>query len=198
MQAPVHFTTVATQLVVGTSFSPVLIELHPFIPSGFLTLFALQPIGYMTRKGAIDNILYSSGGMPKKNIAQICCKEVQSHQTHDATWEEPFQIDQSTVVLVSKLTGHYSASFPVPIPQARLNTLPTIPIYCTDTLYLFYNTSSFSPAFGCASPSISTLPSLYLKLPLCNLHFLPAVAHHFVSPPFQIQTNDVSCSLHCC
>ena len=88
------------------------------------------------------------------------------------------------MVLVSKLTGHYSASFPVPIPQARLNTLPTIPIYCTDTLYLFYNTSSFSPAFGCASPSISTLPSLYLKLPLCNLHFLPAVGAPFCLSSF--------------
>jgi len=85
--------------------------------------------------------------------------------------------------------------------QARLNTLPTIPIYCTHILYLFYNTLSFSPTIGCPSPSISTLPSLYLKLTLhtrvtCTSCLL--WAHHFVSPPFQIQTDNVFCSLHCC
>ena len=57
--------------------------------------------------------------------------------------------------------------------------LPTIPIYCTHSLYLFQKTLSFSPSVGCPSPSISAPPSLYLKLPPGNLHFLPAVG-----PPF--------------
>jgi len=71
------------------------------------------------------------------------------------------------------MAGHYSACLTLPI-------FPTIPIYCTHFILLGY--------FGFPGSSISALPSLYLKLPLDNLHVLPAVGAPFVSPPFQIQT----------
>ena len=91
---------------------------------------------------------------------------------------------------LSKLTKvQPNQSSPAIIPPVLL--FPSFPLFLstvhTHTLFVSQY-FILHGCFGCPSSSISTLPSLYLKLPLYNLHVLPAVGAPFVSPPFQIQT----------